>query len=211
MKTTALPPSVLTKNQAKSFGPRPCPSWGEGCMIRANVRFDDQCGNGHNTFSITADISSPKCRDEGGGCCHEEIAEAFPELAPFVKWHLVSTDGPMHYVANTVYHAESHPANMAWLYFEDSKPEIRRQCMGYDSLSTLEAKAKTDARFSVEADPKTAKEANLAFARSSAVWPEATDEELMQEPEALKAALLARLPALLVEFKAAVESLGFTY
>jgi hypothetical protein len=43
------------------------------------------------------------------------------------------------------------------------------------------------------------------------VWPEATDEELMQEPKALEAALLARLPGLLREFRAAVESLGFVY
>ena len=52
---------------------------------------------------------------------------------------------------------------------------------------------------------------DLDAARNSAVWPEATDAELTQEPEALKAALLARLPALLADFRAAVESLGFTW
>jgi hypothetical protein len=36
---------------------------------------------------------------------HEELAVVFPELAHLTKWHLVSTDGPMHYIANTTYHA----------------------------------------------------------------------------------------------------------
>jgi hypothetical protein len=40
-----------------------------------------------------------------GGCIHEDIAKHFPELMPYIKWHLTSTDGPMHYLANTLYHA----------------------------------------------------------------------------------------------------------
>jgi hypothetical protein len=43
------------------------------------------------------------------------------------------------------------------------------------------------------------------------VWPDATDEELSVPPEELKAKLEARLPGLLAEFRAAVESLGFVY
>ena len=53
--------------------------------------------------------------------------------------------------------------------------------------------------------------AELDAARRSAIWPEATDADLMQEPEALRAALIARHPALMAEFRAAVESLGFIY
>jgi len=64
---------------------------------------------------------------------------------------------------------------------------------------------------SVDIDEKTAKVANLDAARRCAIWPEATDEELTQEPDALKAQLIKRLPALMKEFKTAVESLGFTY
>jgi hypothetical protein len=78
----------------------------------AEVRYDDDCGNGHNSFSITGVIRAIdkriNPRDNGelaGGCLHEEIAKAFPELAPFIKWHLTSSDGPMHYIANTMYHA----------------------------------------------------------------------------------------------------------
>lgn len=50
---------------------------------------------------------------ESCGCIHETIAAAFPELAPFIKWHLVSTDGPMHYVANTVYLAGARELDAA--------------------------------------------------------------------------------------------------
>lgn len=86
---------------------RPCPSYGEHAVIRAEVRFDDNCRNGHNTFAITADVRDSRyhgSRGEiAGGCCHEAIAKTFPELAHLVRWHLTSTDGPMHYIANTVY------------------------------------------------------------------------------------------------------------
>jgi hypothetical protein len=58
-------------------------------------------------------------------------------------------------------------------------------------------------------DEKTAKEANLDHARSSAVWPDATDEDLLAP--GLEMRLLARLPRLMDEFRVAVELLGFVY
>ena len=42
-----------------------------------------------------------------------------------------------------------------------------------------------------------ARNATFAAARSCAIWPDATDEQLCAEPDVLKAALLARLPALM--------------
>jgi len=39
------------------------------------------------------------------GCLHDETAEYIPEFAPLIRWHLTSTDGPMHYMANAIYHA----------------------------------------------------------------------------------------------------------
>jgi hypothetical protein len=99
--------SVLTRKQSKTFGPRSIASqYGNGAMIEAKVRFDDDCNNGHNTFSVTADIFNMHAGrkiDIAGGCCHDEIARIFPELAPFIKWHLMSTDEPLHYIANTLY------------------------------------------------------------------------------------------------------------
>jgi len=166
MDTITEPTSKLVKCQRKQYGPRFYSEGKHEYRITAHVRYDDECGNGHNTFSITATTDEKRggqWRDYSGGCCHDEIAKHFPELAPFIKWHLVSSDGPMHYVANTVYHASS----------DESKGR------------------------------------RLDFARSSAVWPDATDEDLTAP--GLKQRLLARLPALMAEFKAAMESLGFTF
>lgn len=83
------------------------PEYGPGSQMTVKLRFDDECGNGHNTFSITADVTTPESRRrndiEAGGCLHDDIARIFPELASLIRWHLVSTDGPMHYVGNAVY------------------------------------------------------------------------------------------------------------
>lgn len=79
---------------------------GETVLMHAEIRFDDHCHNGHNDFAITGFgwYDHYKSRDwDFGGCCHEMIAEVFPELEPLIKWHLVSTDSPMHYLANALY------------------------------------------------------------------------------------------------------------
>ena len=157
--------SILTKSQRKEYGPRFDEKlrryYGPRALIKANVRYDDDCGNGHNTFAITGEIYIPGRRDcEACGCLHDYIARVFPELAPFIKWHLTSSDGPMHYIENTLY----------WV-------KLR----------------------------------NFDFARSAAVWPEATDADLCWVAEELKEKLLARLPALMAQFKSDIESLGFVY
>lgn len=104
--------SVLTKKQTKRYGPKAIDYHGTPAVIVAEVRFDDECGNGHNTFAITGDIRAVDRRVNrhgggwlAGGCLHDEIREKFPELTPFIKWHLCSTDGPMHYLANTLFMA----------------------------------------------------------------------------------------------------------
>lgn len=98
--------SILTKSQFKSFGPKPIKGYGKGAAIWAHVRYDDECGNGHNTFAITGSVRVPGVKDiVAGGCLHEDISAAFPELRPLIKWHLCSSDGPLYYIANTMYHA----------------------------------------------------------------------------------------------------------
>lgn len=140
---------------------RPFKSYGARALIKAKIRFDDNCRNGHNTFAITGEIYIPGARDcEACGCIHDDLAKAFPELAPLIKWHLTSSDSPMHYIANTVYHASNR---------------------------------------------------DLDAARAAAVWPDATDAELMVSKEELTAALQARQPALVKEFRDAMESTGFLW
>lgn len=94
-------PSELIKYQTSGY----TTEWKEGkkryTMI-VTVRHDDRCGNGHNTFSVTADIHE-NGREYSCGTMPDEVARRFPDLAPYLKWHLTSTDGPMHYVDNTFY------------------------------------------------------------------------------------------------------------
>lgn len=213
-----LPASVLVKHQVKTYGPKFYTEDGHRYRITAKVRYDDQCGNGHNSFSITASIdrsSVGRWVDDMGGCCHDEVVKHFPQLAPFIKWHLTSSDGPMHYVANTVYHAQENGATHAWVYFTlPADPlgikEAREELLAFVKADDAR-RAEVHPGYRVQWDEKTVKVRNLDHARSSAVWPDATNEQLMQPAEQLTAALGARLPALMAEFKAAVESLGFTY
>lgn len=139
-------------------------------LIKATVKHDDRCKNGHNTFSITGELYGSD-RSDSFGCIHEEIAEHFPELRHLLKWHGCTTDGPLHYIANTVYRAGDRDH---W------------------------GKAGE-------------KERDLDAARRSAIWPDATDEQLCSSKEELTALLEARLPALLKEFRRDVEAFGFTY
>ena len=103
------PGASVVRNQKFVSESRPCKGYSEHATICAEVRFDDECKNGHNTFAITATVRDTRYKGDrdyiAGGCCHDEIAAAFPELAPLIRWHLTASDGPTHYIANTVYHA----------------------------------------------------------------------------------------------------------
>lgn len=181
---------------------------GNRYRITVCLRFDDECRNGHETFAITADISD-NGREYMGGCCHDEIALRFPELAHLIKWHLVSTDGPMHYLANTMYYADEHGPDRAFVYFQDTDPlgigGGKERLLSYcDEAKARMAEGRPGYR--VEWDQKTAKVANIDYARSSAVWPDATIDQLRD-----KSALMARLPALMSEFHLDMMRCGFVW
>jgi len=53
------------------------------------------------------------------------------------------------------------------------------------------------------------KERDLQAARNCAIWPDATDDDLIFP--GLEGRLLNRLPGLMAEFKSVMESLGFVY
>lgn len=250
---------------------------------RAFIRFDDECGNRHNTFAITGetrDFYKAKWHEGSFGCVHEEVAKFFPELAPFIKWHLTSSDGPTHYIANTIYHAgdkdcwgrrkgdvaSSHkvirpqgspftrPVSDGLLKFIEAKLEHMRTTLptnpehgfkiievphedkpgdtfDYGSQYTFEGyekpwgscpfKSLADAQEMLAAItmPHTVevvatswskgKPRELDAARNSAVWPDATDEELMADD--LKEKLEARHGKLCNEFKADILKLGLLW
>ena len=101
--------SILTKDQIKKFT-KVYRENGNTYRITAIVRHDDNCGNGYNTFSITGDIyrkaNNGRWIGECFGCIHDYISLHFPQLKPFIKFHLCSTNGPLHYIANTIYWAK---------------------------------------------------------------------------------------------------------
>lgn len=118
-------PSVLNTQSSKKTFTKAIRYDGKPATITAVVRYDDTCRNGHNTFAITGDIRS-EGKDIMGGCIHEELAKHFPELAPYIKWHLCSSDGPMHYVANTVYLAGDRDYNGLRKGEPDPNPRLMR-------------------------------------------------------------------------------------
>ena len=194
------------KHQTKTYGPKQFTENGTTYRITATVRHDDACGNGHNSFAITADINRRQGNrwvEDMCGCCHDEVAEHFPKLAPFIKWHLCSTDGPVHYLDNTIYHAKSIPKEQGQWYFYLETKLIK--IVDETERATMEAKYPGTCTFKPYHNIM-AKDTNLEAARHTAIWPDATLDQLQD-----RAALEARLPALLANFRTAVESLGLTF
>lgn len=93
----------------------------EGNPMYIKIRLNDECKNGHQDFAITADIyekGKPKTDRYfiAGGCCHDEIIAARPDLKIFVDLHLCDYKGiPMHAVENGYYHLRNG--------FNDTLPE----------------------------------------------------------------------------------------
>src|ERR1017187_2930105 len=172
--------SILVKSQKKTFTKEYVE---DGVKIKhvVTIRYDDECGNKHNSFSVTSDMKHGRYRECMCVCCHEEVAKHFPELAKYIKWHLVSSDGPMHYIANTLY----------WLGYSG-------WCDGkINSPPNLDYARETavwpDMPESFLCDPDARL---LKITRDAAAVP-------------VKRALVDRLGALQDEFKQAVEELGF--
>ena len=228
----SLPVSVRINSQTKTMGPRYITYRGKPARISAKICYDDQCRNGYNVFSITGEIFDGTRGGGPSGCIHEEIAEHFPELAPLIKWHLTGSNGPMHYIANTIYHAgdqdfrglrkgekkqlkNGNTGLPVWeIVMRDSKGE---KVDNFSSRSWVDSAEKPEEKFTVQFEPVwiegEGKKRNLTGAKNSAVWPEVSDEELIRLSDSgeLERALLNRLPALMAEFKTAMESLGFVY
>lgn len=188
-ETTQIPASALVKRQVKTYGPKSYSEHGHIFRITVGVRHDDECGNGHNSFAITATIDEKlgngRWVDHMGGCCHEEVAKHFPELAPLIKWHLTSTDEPMHYIANTLY----------WL--------------GYSGW--CDGKAGSPPNLKHARSTAVWPDMPESFLASTITQEGALRGSLSEQGAMVKEALESRLAGLLCDFKQAVESLGFTY
>ena len=265
--------SVLTKNQKQTFT-KTINYEDKACQMAVTLRYDDECNNGHNTFSITGVIKQLGVREYDSiicsGCIHEEIKKYFPEFKHLIKWHLCNSDAPMYYLENTLYHASDSTSSKykvgepnQWekvLIFNDSyithkfskkfieflenkkdknfhivevehkkdsnynyKPKYTFkgfECEWYEcpfddkqtaeeykkELTEKEWKIKTIVTGYQEGKPR-----DFAAARHSAIWEEATNEQLSLPREELKKILIARLPELMANFKKDIEALGFIY
>ena len=83
---------------------------GRRYRIRATYGVDYDFGRRNSQqphFSVTGEIEYQDGRRQwkwqSGGMLHDEIEKHFPQLAPYLKWHLVSLGEPMHYIANAKY------------------------------------------------------------------------------------------------------------
>lgn len=228
--------------------PLPRGGYGSNARLHAEIRFDDSCKNGHASFAITGEISgAARSMDNGSiGCAHDDIARIFPELGHLIKWHLCSTDEPMHYVSNAVYLAGDRDHNglrfgetrhirngrtgeLAWTLEAVRAPGVListgatgQEYANKESvpLYLLEKSAQGDAetlppvpvlRWAPMLRVGEGKPRDLDGARRAAIWPEATDAELMVQPDALRALLEARLPALMEAFRADMAAAGLLW
>lgn len=201
---------------------------GAGRLV-IKLRYDDECGNGHNTFSITGDIY----RDDvwyGGGAIHSDIEEFAPEYAHLIKWHGMTSESPLHYVSNTMYHASEKDC---WGLRKGEKLQILRggdktkpcwklayvhgdieseiKIDGIDlSPSCLESELPVIDLPNIKYIPwcriGEGKTPDIEAARRAAIWEDATLEQLQD-----KQALENRLPALIEEFATVIESLGMEF
>lgn len=191
--------SILTKSQKKTMSK----TTDDGGKIVVKLRYDDECGNGHNTFSITGDIYIKRGGWEMGGCIHEEIEKYFPELAHLIPYHNCTSEGPLHYIANTVYHASEIPEKQDKWYFYLENHLIK--IVDLPERNEMIKKYGDNCQFK-DFPNYIAKKPNIEYARSSAIWPDATLEQLRDEN-----ALMARLPALLEDFREKMISIGFVW
>lgn len=202
--------------------------------IKAFIRFDDECKNGHNSFAITGemyDYTLTRNQWHSGGCIHDDVAKAFPEIAHLIKWHLTDSTCPMHYLANATYHASDRDHNGLL------KGESRQIISGKSGLPAWRLEA-VDANgvalpygeigksfdgitppenpnYSIKWVPwciiGEGKARNFDAARSCAVWPEATDAQLSLPRSELTALLEARHAGLVAAFKADILAAGLKW
>jgi len=107
----------------------------DGNNIEIKISLDDDCKNGHNDFSITASVyKAPHWgggnRDQffiSGGCCHDEILRARPDLKIFVDLHLNDVNGaPTYAISNGFYHLQNSTIEVVMSYLGVTKFEAEQ-------------------------------------------------------------------------------------
>ena len=203
-----------------------------------DIGYDDDCGNGHNSFYMSSTMYRDDINQQG--CNKEDIANYGGEYADLLKWNSMTSEGPLYYIDNTHSHATNKDGN-GLLKGEYSaytlsvvSSEVREgdELVIYKSgqiytnrqnnpnlaksnneeqellaLFTDKLKVKYDIiKINSPHSLSEGSEPDLAAARLSAIWPDATLEQLLD-----KSQLKARLPSLIEEFRKVIVSLGMVY
>lgn len=219
--------SILTKQQEIVKSVSGFRLQGGAGSMKIKIRYDDCCNNGHNTFVITGVIYRDD-KEWGWGTIHDDITQYAPEFIPLLKWHGMTSKGPLYYLEDTLFHASDRDCH--GLQKGEKRQIINGQTqlpcwvLAIDIEGTLHQVSVTDLKCRVDAleadlpTPPTGlvwmpwyrigegKQPDLEAARCSAIWPEASLEQLQDKQQ-----LEARLPALIEEFAQVIESLGMTF
>lgn len=199
------------------------------------VQWDDSRRNGHNTMYCRAitmpedvPVTSRNRWDDDMDGVPPSVLRSIPsEVQALTRWNGCSSDGPMHYLANTCYMAGDRDCH-------GLRKGERRQIVNGRTKEPCWHLAFVDERDGTVMEnalptyvdghmppvaPRAAyvpwerigegKARELDEARRVAIWPEATDEELTA-PD-LREKLIARLPGLLVQFRAELETYGIPW
>lgn len=215
--------SILVKSQVKTFRKKIVPSYNE---LVVKVSFDDHCGNGHNTFNISAEIH--RKGEYFDGADRRLVGRHFPELRGLNGWCGMTSEGPLYYIGNTTYIAGNRDCNgLLKGEFQQIATGGDKQKLNWETavmVDGVETAIKISGMDNLEQAPTKpecdidgvfyipwgrigeGKEPDLEGGRSTANWPDATLKQL-QDEEALK----ARLPALMEEFINDIESLGLIF
>lgn len=202
-------------------------------QIRVTADWDDRCGNGSNTFCYHTQVVLAYTNAESQLGIHDQRCAAACSTIPkhildSAKWNGCHPFGPWYYIENTVYHAGDRDCNglragekRQIVNGRTGKPSWRLMAVDGDGNEIdphsvtryLDSDEQPPCPYRMEYRPwwrvGEGKKRELDYARSTAIWPDATDEQLMDDN--LAEALKARLPALLVEFRQTLEALGFTW
>ena len=167
-----------------------------GERVDVTIRLNDECKNGHQDFSITADVyelTNSRPRWVSGGCCHDDILSVFPEFQIFVELHLCDYLGnPMYAVSNGFYHLKRMSQHEFCKYYNIDADQYQQINSAESQLhfylllidSTIQAtwKGKADAAISL-LESLTGNTFEVDSNRTNLDTP--TDEEIAEEGKRL--------------------------
>lgn len=166
------------------------------------------------------------------------LTDVPPEFLKLEKWNGCHPEGPWYYIENTLYQASDRDCHglrkgeqklirngstgaPCWELVAQVEPGILYPSERYAGAEVFPVADLVKVADGAQPPPIPSldwrlkyrigegKERDFAAARRSAIWPEATDEELISDD--LEQRLKDRLPALLSEFRADLERIGLTW